>query len=82
MFDALRAGHGVRYWIGLEDDGHEGSFRWVNGRSSSIAETALWANGQPGGGSYENCCLIYSSDLFTYDYPCSRAYRALCQKSI
>ena len=82
IFDALRAGRTLYYWIGLGDNGHEGSFRWVNGRSTSTQQTALWADGQPGGGSSENCCLIYSSNLFTHDYPCSRAFRALCQKPI
>ena len=83
IFDALKAGRTLYYWIGLGDDGHEGSFRWVNGRSTSTRETALWADGQPDGYlKNEDCCLIYSNDLFTYDYPCSSVNRALSQKPI
>lgn len=47
-------------WIGLTDEGHEGSWQWVNGGSASYFN---WEAGQPQGGTGENVVSMKPSHM-------------------
>lgn len=52
------SGEGVEVWIGLNDEKHEGDWRWVSGEKTTFQN---WASGEPNNcayaalGSSENC---------------------------
>ena len=62
------------FWIGLTDEGSEGRWRWTDGSQSAWTN---WESGEPGGGSGENCAIIYHRKW--YDNPCSYTRRFICQ---
>ena len=69
--------------IGLEDIGHEGTWKWINGPGNRILsrEAGLWHRTEPSGGRSENCGAIWS-DFYTHDYPCGYIRKALCEKVV
>ncbi|XP_039257367.2 C-type lectin mannose-binding isoform-like isoform X2 [Styela clava] len=66
-------------WIGLDDISHEGIWVWsddVNGSPS-----AIWASGEPNGGSSENCVIIfYNTKIVGNDVACSAVNRFVCER--
>ncbi|MFO0559442.1 MAG: lectin-like protein [Polyangiales bacterium] len=74
MFVRAVAG-GASAWIGLEDRGTEGTFRWVN--SEPVRETA-WAAGEPNNAGDEDCTQLRTDDLWN-DLSCASALPYVCE---
>ena len=78
------------YWIGLSDSASEGTWRWLNGNRANPDDGSLWLPGYPLTGSSGNnfdCAQAYFYQrsvhgIFVWDAPCSRNYRALCEKPV
>ena len=69
--------------IGLKDEGHEGTWKWINGpgHRTLYREVGLWRNTEPDGGISQNCGTIWN-DFYTHDYPCNWNRKALCEKEV
>ena len=70
--------------IGLEDEDHEGTWKWINGPGDRILvqEVGLWFKPrEPNGETSQNCGAIWS-DFYTHSYPCNLERKALCEKSV
>jgi hypothetical protein len=66
---------GASAWIGLEDRGTEGSFRWVTGEP--VRETA-WAPGEPNNAGDEDCAQLVRDDTWN-DLSCATALPFVCE---
>ena len=78
------------YWIGLSDSASEETWRWLNGNRANPDDGSLWFPGYPltgSSGNVRDCAVAYfhqrsTHGLFVWDVPCSRNYRALCEKPV
>ena len=65
-----------RAWVGVTDEGHEGSFTNARGKRASFAP---WRPGEPNNaGGRENCVEWFSSDARWNDVPCELPRVGLC----
>lgn len=80
--DAFNQGRrlGGNFWVGYSDADDEGTWSWT--QTSSFApvngDPAFWADGEPNGGTDENCLEVYSSGLGN-DAHCDDGRIALCR---
>ncbi|XP_048011580.1 hepatic lectin-like [Megalobrama amblycephala] len=66
------------FWIGLTDSDVEGRWKWVDGTNMT---SGFWATAQPDNSNDdEDCAYAFSSGW--NDYPCKRAIRWICEKTI
>ncbi|XP_066268488.1 collectin-10-like [Branchiostoma lanceolatum] len=69
------------FWIGLQDQEKEGTFKWLDG--SALGRYRLWSPGQPdSGGADEDCVVSGNVPLrghMWYDTPCYYQLRFICQ---
>ncbi|CAG5120962.1 unnamed protein product, partial [Candidula unifasciata] len=68
------------YWIGLNDQGKEGTFTWLN--DTVQATYTQWASGMPNNdGGNENCVVIDGNNNNKWDdLDCSTPNRFICQR--
>lgn len=74
------------FWVGCDDKGTEGDFKWLNGAGSSYTR---WANGQPNNnndGDGQDCVQIWvnrlkNKHLFYDDNDCSRRREFICSST-
>jgi hypothetical protein len=71
----LKALTDVNSWIGLNDLSQEGNFTWSDG--SALIYT-YWANGEPDGGTSENCVTVRSGNGRWQDDDCSQTKYFVC----
>uniref|UniRef100_A0A8C2ECC4 C-type lectin domain-containing protein n=1 Tax=Cyprinus carpio TaxID=7962 RepID=A0A8C2ECC4_CYPCA len=71
----ISGGDGV--WIGLTDIDMEGRWKWVDGITLTSG-FSFWGIGEPNGQKEENCITSYPTGW--YDYPCSSAFKWICEK--
>uniref|UniRef100_A0A673K9A0 C-type lectin domain-containing protein n=1 Tax=Sinocyclocheilus rhinocerous TaxID=307959 RepID=A0A673K9A0_9TELE len=64
------------FWIGLTDIDVEGQWKWADGITLT---SGFWGTGEPNGQRGENCIASYPSGW--YDYPCSNAFKWICEKN-
>ena len=65
------------FWIGLNDVGSEGQWRWVGGEDPVFIK---WSGVQPdnaGGG--EDCAHMYSRSGFWNDGECDKKLASVCE---
>uniref|UniRef100_A0A671L454 C-type lectin domain-containing protein n=1 Tax=Sinocyclocheilus anshuiensis TaxID=1608454 RepID=A0A671L454_9TELE len=67
----------INIWIGLTDSDVEGRWKWVDGITLT---SGFWGTGEPNGQRGENCIASYPSGW--YDYPCSNAFKWICEKKL
>ncbi|XP_058626519.1 C-type lectin domain family 4 member E-like isoform X2 [Onychostoma macrolepis] len=67
---------GAGVWIGVTDSDVEGRWKWVDDTLTS--GFSFWGIGEPNGGRRENCVASYPTGW--YDYPCSDAFKWICEK--
>uniref|UniRef100_A0A672N0J6 C-type lectin domain-containing protein n=1 Tax=Sinocyclocheilus grahami TaxID=75366 RepID=A0A672N0J6_SINGR len=67
---------GAGVWIGLTDIDVEGQWKWADGITLT---SGFWGTGEPNGQRGENCIASYPSGW--YDYPCSNAFKWICEKN-
>eukprot|EP00105_Crassostrea_gigas_P000807 XP_011412753.1 PREDICTED: C-type mannose receptor 2 [Crassostrea gigas] len=63
-------------WIGLTDQETEGIWRWSH--SHSAPQNPQWLDGQPDGGTVQNCAMLYKGGWD--DYPCDSNLLFICEK--
>jgi hypothetical protein len=64
------------WWLGITDEGHEGTFTDLAGEPVSFT---AFAPGEPNGGEDENCVLLNESAEWE-DRPCTEAHAAYCAR--
>uniref|UniRef100_A0AAY4ARC2 C-type lectin domain-containing protein n=1 Tax=Denticeps clupeoides TaxID=299321 RepID=A0AAY4ARC2_9TELE len=71
-------------WLGLTDQGHDGTWRWVDGSALTLQ---FWRYGQPRiNNGRDDCVFLHSnkhspeSNLTWNYYDCSTQYGAVCEK--
>jgi len=72
------------YWIGLNDQVHEGNWMWVNGNHARSDDATLWRSGYPTN-SGRDCGVVNFRNFYLYqflvqDYFCFLRYKAICEK--
>ncbi|XP_045568242.1 uncharacterized protein isoform X1 [Salmo salar] len=68
-------------WIGLTDSVTEGTWKWVDG--TLLTTPRYWDDGQPNGGTYQNCGgIIYKSSGqgALWDFECIYSKQWICEK--
>ncbi|XP_035660160.1 collagen alpha-1(XI) chain-like [Branchiostoma floridae] len=76
-----RSYHDGLFWIGLQDQENEGTFKWIDG--SAPGRYTLWNPGQPDSGKGDEDCVV-SGNVWNrghkwYDAPCDYLFRFVCQ---
>ena len=82
MFTALLITPGEDAFIGLTDEATEGTFVWVNGDTSTLAEINF-ASGEPNNSGNEDCVVLnWLGQPFNTanDFQCSENAFALCER--
>jgi hypothetical protein len=65
-----------RAWIGFTDEGHEGRWTTVTGRSPAFTR---WGSGEPNNaGGNENCAEWYTANGLWNDIPCDLPHVGIC----
>ena len=74
----------MRHWIGIDDVGTEGDYRWVNGRPASASDANLWLREEPNNeDATEDCGGRYlDQPLLLNDFRCTELMRGICEKPI
>lgn len=86
----LRAGysaHGAlgHIWIGLHDQGTEGSFEWAGGEPLTLDRSAIFSADEPNNSLTENpmdgedCVLLGRVDNMAGDHSCLKPYAYFCE---
>merc|ERR1712168_360601 len=65
------------WWTAGTDQGVEGTWRWIS--TSEDVPYFVWASGQPGGGTKENCLYLASGSFLGNDYACTGTFYPICQ---
>ena len=73
FIDALLAN--TEAWIGYDDLGREGTFRWVNGAPEGFR---AFAGGEPNDNGVEDCTMFRTDGAWN-DEGCGEVYRAVCE---
>ena len=69
-----------RVWVGLEDRGEEGVYRWVDGRLATAEHMGLYNVNEPNDyGGDEDCTVVKNDITLLNDVPCSIPYRYICE---
>jgi len=77
LHDAMAARFPARkMWIGLTDEGHEGSFRWA---SRAPGEFTAWHDGEPNNFNGEDCVELYADTWTWNDFDCGARLPSLCE---
>ena len=71
---------GSNWWIGVSDKLAEGT--WTLNSTGRPMPYSNWANGEPNGGTNENCAFLISSDGRWIDCPCTQTLWAMCEKVV
>lgn len=72
--------NGEDCWIGADDLAADGTFVWLDGEVWNYApQQPPWQNGEPNGGTNENCVEIYTSGRLNDD-SCSKSQNYLCER--
>jgi hypothetical protein len=65
-------------WIGASDEATEGAWKWLD--ETRLDLSTYWANGEPNGGTRENCAMTnWPSTGKWNDAHCAHEYIFLCQ---
>ena len=68
----------ITTFLGLSDIANEGY--WVWSSDGSVPEYKNWGNGEPNGGTNENCANLSDLTGIWHDDFCSHQLRFVCQK--
>lgn len=77
------------YWIGLTDEGVEGTWHWIDGTPHNIS-TGFWCKGEPNDAKGDNhrgedCAALWTRppcQLEWNDENCQRSFNFICEKQI
>ncbi|XP_060576651.1 perlucin-like protein [Ruditapes philippinarum] len=77
-----RKSKGYNYWIGLTDYNTEGTFRWIDDKSSPTFQN--WAYNQPDNAQNREDCvhLITRLNFKWNDRPCLDRIKSICERKI
>ncbi|KAJ7326609.1 hypothetical protein JRQ81_016368 [Phrynocephalus forsythii] len=74
---------GETFWIGLSDQGKEGTWTWVDGTKYN-RDVSFWAQGQPdnwhGAPGHREDCVHVAKGQWN-DISCTYSYRSFCKKA-
>ena len=74
---AAKAVNSASWWIGLSDEGKEGTWVWDNGEGVTYGPN--WASGEPNNSGNEDCAIIGPSSGKWVDAGCYEVFPYVCE---